>query len=220
MKRIIKVVAVLTVLVVGFNLLTMNRTKLCGQTSNEDYAYTGMVDTNTTFNVFRSKTKEYIDYKQNGNAPWRNKSYWDGTMASSGCGITVMASVLSGYGKGVTPEDLRQKYYPKLDYETLATEFANYGIEAKGFYYDKRSLSTLKIRWHLRQDKPVIVCLWTQNGENRWTKSSHYMALVACDSGNNVYVLNPNGTKAKENQSGWYHISEIQPFIAKIMYID
>ena len=35
-------------------------------------------------------------------------------MENSGCGITAMSIILSGYGKYKTPEDLWQKYYPVL----------------------------------------------------------------------------------------------------------
>ena len=35
-------------------------------------------------------------------------------MAENGCGITALATILSGYNKNYTPEDLRQQYYPKL----------------------------------------------------------------------------------------------------------
>ena len=40
-------------------------------------------------------------------------------MAENGCGITVMSIILSGYNKNYTPEDLRQKYYPVLNYDNL-----------------------------------------------------------------------------------------------------
>lgn len=74
----------------------------------------------TTFTTIESHQKTYKEYKQNGNFLWSNKQYWGGSMAENGCGITAMATILSGYGKNNTPEDLRKKYYPVLDYDLLS----------------------------------------------------------------------------------------------------
>ena len=51
-------------------------------------------------------------------------------MAENGCGITVMSIILSGYGKDCTPEDLREKYYPVMNYEQLSDELSStFGIK-------------------------------------------------------------------------------------------
>lgn len=58
-------------------------------------------------------------------------------MAENGCGITALAIILSGYDQKYTPEDLRQKYYPVLDYDTLSKELSNtFNIKNTDFYYD------------------------------------------------------------------------------------
>ena len=67
----------------------------------------------------------YIEYKQNADSSWSNNQYWGGTMAENGCGITALATILSGYNKNYTPEDLRQQYYPKLNYDILSKELSN-----------------------------------------------------------------------------------------------
>ena len=64
----------------------------------------------TTLNEIDRKT--YIEYKQNQNSSWSEKSYWGGTMSENGCGITSIAIIASGYGLKTTPETLREKYYP------------------------------------------------------------------------------------------------------------
>ncbi len=46
-------------------------------------------------------------------------------MAENGCGITALATILSGYNHKYIPEDLRQKYYPVLDYDKLSKELSN-----------------------------------------------------------------------------------------------
>ena len=56
-------------------------------------------------------------------------------MKDTGCGITSLAIVLSGYGFDFTPEDLRKKYYPVMDYNTLGDELSlTYGINNSNFY--------------------------------------------------------------------------------------
>ena len=110
----------------------------------------------------------------------------------TGCGITVMSIILSGYGKNYIPEDLRKKYYPVMDYENFSYELENtFGIENSDFYYDSEHLSEESIIEHLKTNKPIIVCVWNNPNNNRWTSASHYMALLAvCDD--LVYVSNPN----------------------------
>ena len=85
---------------------------IAGQTKVENQD--GYTTTFTTLNTKEQKT--YKEYKQNQEASWSKNDYWGGTMAENGCGITSMAIVLSGYGYNITPEDLREKYYPHLDF--------------------------------------------------------------------------------------------------------
>ncbi len=172
----------------------------------------------TTFTTSDDKT--YKEYKQNGDSTWSNKEYWNGEMKDTGCGITVLSIILSGYGYNYTPEDLREKYYPVMDYTQLSDELSNtYEIKNSDFYFDSVHLSSDSIIKHLESGRPIIVCVWSNGEENRWTSASHYMALLATD-GNMVYVSNPNGLKNNSKSSGWYNIEEITPYIAKALYIE
>ena len=147
----------------------------------------------TTFTTQENHKKTYIEYKQNGNSSWSNKEYWGGTMAENGCGITVMSIILSGYGKDYTPEDLREKYYPVMDYEKLSSELSStFGIKNSDFYYDSEQLSNNSIIEHLKSNRPILICVWNNPTDNRWTTASHYMVLLATDDNNMVYVSNPN----------------------------
>lgn len=172
----------------------------------------------TTFTTSDNKT--YKEYKQNGDSSWSNKEYWNGKMKDTGCGITVLSIILSGYGYDYTPEDLREKYYPVMDYTQLSSELlTTYGIKNSDFYFDSVHLSSNSIIKHLEDNKPIIICVWSNGKENRWTSASHYMALLATD-GDMVYVSNPNGLKDNSKSSGWYNINEITPYIAKAIYIE
>ena len=147
----------------------------------------------TTFTTENNYKKTYKEFKQNGNSSWSNKEYWGSTMSENGCGITVMSIILSGYGKDYTPEDLRKKYYPVMDYENFSSELSStFRIKNSDFYYDSVHLSKNKIIEHLKTNRPIIVCVWNNPTDNRWTTASHYMALLATDGDNMIYVSNPN----------------------------
>lgn len=197
------------------------------QTQNKNYAGIGQKEVKnedgyfTTFTTEEIYPKTYIEYKQNGTASWSEKSYWGGTMRENGCGITALSIILSAYGKNVTPEDLRQKYYPVLNAEQIPNELSiGFGIQNSGFYFDRVHLSDNSIIEHLQTNRPILICVWNQPHKNRWTEKSHYMVLLATDSHEKVYVSNPNGGKNDSKSSGWYKISEITPYIAKALYIE
>lgn len=172
----------------------------------------------TTFTTENGRT--YKEYKQNGSSSWSENSYWGGTMAENGCGITSLSIILSGYNKNVTPEDLRQKYYPVLATEKISSELASYGVENTDFYFDSVHLSKDYIIEHLQSNRPVLVCVWNKPYDNRWTTASHYMVLLATDGNDMVYVSNPNGLENSNKSSGWYNIDEITPFLAKALFVE
>ena len=192
---------------------------------NENYAGIGQQKVSnkdgyfSTFTTVDSKT--YIEYKQNGNSSWSKSWYWNDYMENTGCGITAMAIILSGYNKKQTPEDLRQKYYPVINYDTLDTEFfKSYNLKSSGFFYDSVHLSKNNIQKHLLTNRPVLICVWDKPNANRWTTSSHYLVLLASDNDNLVYVSNPNGGENDSKSSGWYDYDEVVPYIAKALYIE
>lgn len=150
----------------------------------------------TTFTTTENNKKTYIEYKQNGESSWSNNQYWGGSMEENGCGITAIATILSGYNKNYTPESLRQKYYPVLDYDCLSKELSKtFGIKNTDFYYDKNHLSKESLKEHLQTNRPILVCVWNQPNNNRWTTASHYMVLLATDGKDMVYISNPNRWK-------------------------
>lgn len=165
--------------------------------------------------------KKYIEYKQNGSASWANNPYWGDTMTTDGCGITAMSIILSGYGKSVTPENLRQAYLPVLKADNISSELSRtYGIKNTDFLYDSVHLGGEYIKEQLRLNLPVLICVWNKPSENRWTTMSHYMVLLAVDNEGLVYVSNPNGLDDTSKASGWYNFDEeIAPYLAKALFI-
>lgn len=194
---------------------------------NTDYAGVGQKECQnqdgyfTTFTTEKNHEKTYLEYKQNGTASWRDNSYWGGTMEENGCGITALSVILSGYQKNFTPEDLRKKYNPVLNAEEISTELSKtFGIKNSDFYYDKTHLSKQNLVQHLQTNRPILICVWNQPHENRWTEKSHYMVLLATDGDKKVYISNPNGGKNDSKSSGWYAINEITDYLAKALYIE
>lgn len=197
------------------------------QNSNKNYSGIGQETAKkqdgyfTTFTTNGKPTKTYIEYKQNGTGSWANRDYWGGTMEENGCGITAMSIILSGYNLEYTPEDLRKKYSPVLDHSNFSKELSNtFGIENSDFLYANVYWSQQKLEEQLLSDRPVLVCMWSKHGKNRWTAKSHYMVLLATDGKGKVYVSNPNGLSNAENSSGWYDFDYVTPYIAKAMYIE
>ena len=201
--------------------------KTIKQDSNKNYSGIGQENVKnkdgyfTTFTTTEKNKKTYIEYKQNGDSSWSNNQYWGGTMSENGCGITALAIILSGYNKKYSPEDLRQKYYPVLKYDSLSEELSNtFKIKNTDFYYDTSYLSKDKLQKHLQTNRPILVCVWNKPHDNRWTTASHYMVLLATDDKDMVYISNPNGGKNDSKSSGWYNFKEIIPYIAKALYIE
>lgn len=172
----------------------------------------------TTFKT--SNQMIYKEYKQNSTSSWSNLPYWDNTMETDGCGITALSIILSGYGKNITPEDLRKRYYPVLHGDNISNELSyTFDISNSDFFYDSEHLSDAYIENHLKTNRPVLVCVWNKPSSNRWTTASHYMVLLATDEHGMVYVSNPNGLENTSKSSGWYPTSEITPYLAKALFI-
>ncbi len=209
-----------------YRITNTSEYKIVKQDTNANYSGIGQEKIEnrdgffTKFTTIENNKKVYIEYKQNV-SPWSNHEYWGGTMAENGCGITSIATILSGYGKSCTPEILRQKYYPVLNYDDLSKELSNtFNIKNTDFYYDSTHFSKKNLQEHLKTNRPILVCVWNKPHDNRWTTSSHYMVLLATDDKDMVYVSNPNGGFNDSKSSGWYKFEEITPYIAKALYIE
>lgn len=173
----------------------------------------------TTFTTLNSQyPKTYIEYKQNLGS-WAENSYWGGTMTENGCGITAISIIASGYGSTITPEDLREKYYPHLDSSKIERSINSLGIECTEFYFDSSVINTKYISDWLKTGRPVLVCL-DSSKENIWTEASHYMVILDINENGEFYISNPNGLDGTEKASGWYDPSEVVPHVAKILFIE
>lgn len=225
-KLLVIVILVLLAIYIYKNPKQVETNNISERTQNNNYLGIGQqkVKENEYTSIFTTKDKKvYKEYKQNGNSSWSDKYYWGGTMAENGCGITCMSILASGYGKNINPENLRKKYVTSksehLDGDKMSSEIIDYlGIDNTDFYYNNTYFEKEYIINWLKKDKPIIICVWDKPDYN-WTKTSHYMLLIATDGINKIYVSNPNGEYGQIKMSGWYDTEEVLPYIAKAMFI-
>lgn len=95
--------------------------------------------------------KTYVEYLQYA-GPWASHAYAGGTMKSSGCSVTSVAVILSGFGIDKNPEDLR----PKTNTGTMIN--INSVLQQNGLKVvrkDKPSAS--EVLKHLQTGNPVII---------------------------------------------------------------
>lgn len=150
-----------------------------------------------------SSGKKYIEYKQ-FDAAWANKSFAGGTMKNSGCSLSAVAVILTGYGKNVSPESLRQSVNGQMT--NLCTLLSNNGVASKRITH---KLSSTEIIEQLKTGKPIIVLV----GKPWASSNAHYMCLLdykSSGSKNMVYVSNPG--KNASHYNGWYDVDEISPY--------
>lgn len=189
--------------------------------ASEDNIVKGQIRTqgqNGYDTIFCWGEKKYIEYKQN-RGTWKNLSYWDNTVETDGCGITALSIIASGYGQTLTPKNLRDFYYPHLAGDAIPTALEeDLGIPCSNFIYQPSYFTIEKVEEHLKQDKPILVCV-NNRPDDRWTTASHYLVLLGIDNEQNIYVSNPNGERGSTKQSDWYKPSEILPYIVKGIWI-
>lgn len=221
--KLLKILIICFALYLIYSYFSNNYINNIGYSSNPLYEGKGQVKVNhkdgyqTLFVTKENKT--FIEYKQNGNASWAQNEYWSGTMEENGCGITSLSIILSGYDLNYTPEQLRQKYKPHLSGDKISETLRyDFGINNTDFLYASLYFTKDYIMERLEEGKPILICVWDKPND-RWTKKSHYMVLLATDGEDKIYVSNPNGTK-EENPSGWYETDKVLPYIAKALFIE
>lgn len=150
-----------------------------------------------------SSGKTYTEYKQFDSA-WASNSFAGGTMKNSGCSLSAVAVILTGYGKNVSPESLRQSVNGQMT--NLCTLLSNNGVSSTRITH---KLSSSEIINQLKTGKPIIVLV----GKPWASGSGHYMCLLDYKSSGGkdlVYVSNPG--KNASHYNGWYDVNEIAPY--------
>lgn len=147
--------------------------------------------------------KVYIEYLQYAGL-WKGNFYMGGTMKNSGCSVTSIAVILSGFGVDKNPEDVR-----RINPNGISVTGV---LESSGL---KTSVvnrpSATQVLNHLKTGNPVII----NAGHGYWSKTSgHYFPVLAVD-GNRVYVSNVGSS----SKTGWYDINKVLEDNKKVIFI-
>lgn len=147
----------------------------------------------------------FIYYSQ---GDYKNVAYGSsGTIASSGCGPTAMAMVLSNIlGKKISPVEVANYAVKKgFRYVGAGTDEGLFPSIAKayGLKCTKQSQTKSNIVQSLREGNLIVAHM----GPGTFTNGGHYIVLAGVSpDGSKVYVFDPNGNK----HTGWYSTSLIQ----------
>lgn len=133
---------------------------------------------------------------------YANNSYWDGTVASDGCGpssVAILASGLTSYS--YTPGDIASQMggpNGMTSYITLQNQMEALGMSTEIVH----SPSAQDIQDRLRNGKVMLVSV---NSNTIFTGNSHLMTIIDINSQGQVYIGNPGSSSL----FGWYDVSEI-----------
>ena len=160
----------------------------------------------------------YKEYKQSvsGGGSYANTPYWDGTIATSGCGptsIAILASGLTNFNKN--PGDIGAEIMQ------FASETNPYNVKREldslGLLAEVVEPSAEKIQESLRNGKVMAVSLG-HKGQSIFSDDYHYVAVVDINTDGQVYVINPGSKSGGE--SGWYDVSAIMNDCNKLIIVD
>ncbi len=141
----------------------------------------------------------YKNYKQ-GDFP--DIPYSEGSIATSGCGATSTAIVLTGYGYDVSVPDVANwitKNSVPTSWEANQKALEHFGgISSQVIVGGKTKQDTMnyveKIRKAFSEGKPVIANVKPSvAGNNLYTSYGHYIVLLGEDKNGTVLVSDPNG---------------------------
>lgn len=149
--------------------------------------------------------KIYKEYKQyEGSYANKMFEYYHEPMSSSGCSITAIAVILSGYGSNKTPEDLRKEV------PNLANIIRKNGVSCTD--YSKADKSKMM------NGKPMLVSIsgtLRAGGSSKYYEG-HYIAILDAKGSDQVYVSDVGSSKT----TGWANVNDIISIVNRgIIYI-
>lgn len=162
----------------------------------------------------------YSVYKQ-GQGPWASMSFGDGTVKSSGCSVTSMAIICSGFNNAITPSDtISSGINPSNARSQMSTGLSKYSITFT--ITQSASKETDKIKEHLQSGKVILTHVNGKYMANQSTSAGHFTTLLSYRSSDDSYFV---GDCANINSpSDWVASSIIMPAIVNngdwVCYID
>ena len=168
-------------------------------TSSKGDGYDEVITFNgRTYKLFKQSKGTYSD----------TVTYSGDHIHHSGCGPTSAAIIASGYGKDYNPGTLVTAAKKKYNVSNFTANIystqkmlTTAGLKTKIY----TSVSKSKLIKQLKSGKPVAVSTKDADGKHIFTKKSHYIALLAINDKNEVYVANPN----PDTKKGWTDIDVV-----------
>lgn len=158
--------------------------------------------------IFTVGSREYKNYKQSY-GPWASqKTPGEEKMSSSGCGITSIAVLLSGYGYDYDPGEMstyiKEKY--GSSYSLVKTLSDILGVDTSYVTSNVKQ----GILNQLREGNACLVHV-PANSIGPWTTASgHYFVILAIsEDGTQVYVSDVGGYYTGKGRNGWVSTSKL-----------
>lgn len=158
--------------------------------SESNSSYDGETFTSSYGATFRLYKQGYLNGKK---TKWADIPYWNGTIASEGCGPTSVAMILTAYGNDVYPNDIAKKMVGNTSNTLMKSTLEKYGIDSDIISAPARQT----IISHLKSGRPMLISV-----DKTFTSNTHIMALLDIrtkGSDYEVFVANPSNTGGE----GW-----------------
>ena len=166
---------------------------------------------------YKNGDKQYTVYAQGFNDVWGSKPYWDSNYGLSACGITSVATILSGFGVNKNPVDVNNdgiitngNTLPSQ----LKAQFSKYGL-----YCSDKISSKDEIIENLKKGNPVFVNVHNSKIGNNYYYG-HYVALLGISDDGKIFLADPAGASvAGGNNTGYFDQDEILPGLGECTVI-
>ena len=163
---------------------------------------TGTIDIRgTTVKTYTaSNGNTYVLYDQT-KGPWSSVAYADSTIGAIGCPTAAGATILSGLGYNIYPDDLTSMYssgvFNVLTNKGVTTNKVECNINGNVTESHKNA-----IIGYLQSGKPVLIHVYGsgKGGSNQFAKTQHWMALLDTNSDGSKVFLACGAT----GEPAWY----------------
>ena len=158
--------------------------------------------------TFTTGTRKYKNYKQGyvGETPWSHTTYRvfsPETIGSSGCTITSVAVIATGFGHNITPADVEKRSY---EHGNNMCALLNYYTGLNVEYEDTNIRSGLI--GQLKNGYPAMVHV-----------TNHYFVILAVNKEQTkFYVSEVGGVYQGQNKNGWLNIDTVMSYKGGITF--
>ena len=166
---------------------------------------------------YKNGDKQYTVYAQGYNDVWGNTPYWTGTYGTDACGITSVATILTGFGVNKNPVDVNNDGII-TNGNTLLSQLKDQ-LSKYGLYCSKTVFSNDAVIENLKKGNPVLVNLHNSNIGNNYY-NGHYVALLGISDDGKIFLADSAGASvAGGNNTGYFEQDKILPALCECIII-